>query len=278
MLPGTLVLALLIISAVQSKAQIYDISAANASLQINLSSPNAGLSDWMLNGVNQLQQQWFYYSIGSGPVESIDTISPWTTPTLTSSSLSETYSGSSLKVTAGFSLGPGSGGASVLTDSLSLQNLSGITQTFYFYQYSDFILGGSSGGQNVQFTQTGPAYNMTQTATGGRLTGDLSALGGGGLATVEEIAGINNGMQFGITNGNPTAPQFNDTSLSASGSVDFAYEFSATLTPNSSITISEFQTAVPEPASLPLISSGILALAVFYRCRLAFFKKFQKKS
>ena len=36
-----------------------------------------------------------------------------------------------------------------------INNLSGTAQIFHFYQYSDFDLGGVSGGQNVQFNING---------------------------------------------------------------------------------------------------------------------------
>src|ERR1700722_17686055 len=150
MLQGAFIVALLVVSAVQSKAQTYDISAANASLQIDLSGANAGLSDWTLSGVNQLEQQWFYYSIGSGPVESINMLTPSGTPSVSSSSLSETYSSSTAFVNTSYSLGSPVSGASQLHTSILIQNLTGSTQTFHLYQYSDFDLNNILGGQSVQ--------------------------------------------------------------------------------------------------------------------------------
>jgi hypothetical protein len=83
------------------------------------------------------------------------------------------------------------------------------------------------------------------------------------------MAGTGN---LGLGNGNP-APNFADTSLSASGAgVEYGYEFNLTLAGNSGITISELQ-AVPEPSSIALISSGILGLALLRRRTLALFKK-----
>src|ERR1700744_1997385 len=64
----SLIAFLLIIPALQSNAQITNLVARNTSLQVDLGGPNAGLSDWMVNGVNQLNQQWFYYSVGGSPV------------------------------------------------------------------------------------------------------------------------------------------------------------------------------------------------------------------
>src|SRR5690349_7473074 len=91
-------------AAVRSGAQIYTLTAQNSSLQIDLTS---GLSLWTVDGVNQLNQQWFYYSIGSGPVYSIDTIAPWSPLTITHGSaptLTEMYSNSTISVKTQFTL------------------------------------------------------------------------------------------------------------------------------------------------------------------------------
>jgi hypothetical protein len=74
---NTLIAIMFAGTVVQSEAQVYTLSAQDSSVQINLAG---GVSQWTIDGVNQLNQQWFYYSVGSGPVYSIDTIAPWSTP------------------------------------------------------------------------------------------------------------------------------------------------------------------------------------------------------
>jgi hypothetical protein len=276
---GAIVLFLFTFSVVQSQAQITNLVARNTSLQVNLTGPNAGLSDWTVNGVNQLNQQWFYYSVGGSPVYSIDNISAWSAPTIVigngnSPSLTETYANSTLSVSATFQLvsSPiGSPKAQLIT-TIGIVNESSSAETVNFYQYSDFDLGGAPGGQTVQFPGTIQPYNVTQTGNGGPLTGSISSVSGGTGDVVGEIAGLYNGSQFGLLNGNP-APTFNSTILSAGpGDATFGYEITATIAAGSSVTISELQ-AVPEPSSLALISCGILALAFFHRSRLVFLKK-----
>jgi hypothetical protein len=96
---------------------------------------------------------------------------------------------------------------------------------------------------------------MIQTGNGVTLNGQVNVPG----VTVGEVAGLYDGTQFGLENGN-TAPNFNSSVLSASGSnVDFGYEFEATLAPTSSFVISEIQ-IVPEPTSVALVSVGLLGL------------------
>src|SRR5580658_5909477 len=72
-------------SVIQGQAQSYTLSTPDTSIQINLGGATPGLSDWTVDGVNQLDYQWFYYSVGSSALNSIDTIAPWTAPTVVNS-------------------------------------------------------------------------------------------------------------------------------------------------------------------------------------------------
>ena len=262
---------------VQGSAQIYTLTSQDSSLQVNLAG---GLSPWTIDSVNQLNQQWFYYSVGSGPVYSIDTIAPWSVPTITGGSvptLTETYVNSLISVKTKYTLQgqlAGSGKAT-LGDSITLNNPTATAQTYHFYQYSDFDLGGASGNQSVQFNinGAGTAYQVVQTGSAGTLTGTATALSGGLSIAPEEQAGIYDGSMFGLVNGNP-APSLNNNLNAGPGNVVYAYEWDVTLAasgnPGSSLTISEIQAdiqSVPEPSSLALVASGMLGLALFYRCR-----------
>jgi hypothetical protein len=270
---------LLAIPVIQTQAQVTDLSVGSTSLQVSLGGATPGLSDWMVDGVNQLGSQWFYYSIGSGAVNSIDTISAWTTPTVvntaSSSYLTETYANSNVKATALIELEGSSSaaGQASLVTTLTLQNLSSSAQTLYLYQFSAFNLANLLGNQTVQFSGIGAPYKVTQTVLGG---GVLSGTVNVGPATVTEAAGVQNGGQLGLLNGNGN-PGYNDTSLSAAGSVDYAYEISQTLNPNFSITISEIQT-VPEPSIMALTMFGTLASGLFYWRKLASRKKVVNKA
>jgi hypothetical protein len=106
--------------------------------------------------------------------------------------------------------------------------------------------------------------------TGVTLTGTVIALSGGNPVAPAEEAGIYNGTMFGLVNGNP-APIFDNTLTAGPGNVDFAYEWDVNLAasgnPGSSITFSEIQVVVPEPSSVGLVVSGMVALAFFYRRR-----------
>src|SRR5437763_11311154 len=66
-------LALLAVAG-QSQAQVV-LHDSNSTALIDPFT-QAGMAHWAIQGQNELQQQWFWYGIGPGPVASIDTISP----------------------------------------------------------------------------------------------------------------------------------------------------------------------------------------------------------
>jgi hypothetical protein len=256
---------------IQSEASIYTIGARDTSLQIDLAG---GLSQWTIDGVNQLNLQSLYYSVGSGPTASIYTIGIPSAPSITTNlshttvSLDTAYANSTLGVDTLFSLqsSPVGSGKATLAETFTINNLSATTQVFHFYQYSDFDLGGVLGGQSVQFSSNGSGqqYQVVQTDSNGRtLTGLITGVTGGSSAQSEVQAALYDGTQFGLGSVNPVT--LNNTLTAGPGNVDYAYEWDATLAAGSSLTISEIQAVVPEPSSVALVVSGMLALALFHR-------------
>jgi large repetitive protein len=269
---STLVAILFASVVAQSQANAYTLSARDTSLQVNLAG---GLGPWTIDGANQLNRQWFYYSVGSGPVYSIDTIpliSSSLVPAGNNPFATAVYSNSIIKVTTTYTLQsqPNGSGRATLQDAISFQNTSASSQDFHFYQFSDFDLAGSSGSQNLQFF--GGNNNLfVQTGWGGTsLSNTISATWNGQLAVTRVQAGISDGSQFGLINGNPY-PTLDNTTLTASGNVSFAYEWDVNLaaagSPGSSLSLSEIQAVVPEPSSLALVASGMFAAAWFGRRR-----------
>src|SRR6266576_3968798 len=57
-----------------ARAQIVTLHDGNSSASVDLGS-QAGMFNWLINGQNQLNQQWFWYRVGnSSGQHSIDTI------------------------------------------------------------------------------------------------------------------------------------------------------------------------------------------------------------
>jgi PEP-CTERM motif len=262
-LQSALVVVLCVGYVAESQAQT--LSARNTSITFNLSGANVGITDWTINGGGSLlNNQWFYYGVGSGPIYTIDQISSPSAPviggTSRSPTLSTSYANSDIGVSTLFTLGSGLVGSPTasLSDTITISNPSALTQVYHFYQYSFF----PALNQTASFTLGGVGYSFNSLAPGITISAAASALSGGTSVPSEVQTGVYDGTQFGLING-ASALTLNNT-LNASGAqVDFAYEWDATLAPGGSITISELQSVtVPEPSSLALLGTGILALVL----------------
>jgi len=156
---------------------------------------------------------------------------------------------------------------STIAESITINNPSAVSQTYHFYQYSDFDLAGVAGNQSVLFTASGGSYKAVQTGlAGGSLVDTVTALSSGANVQPEVQAGLYDGTQFGLMNGNP-APTLNNTLSAGLGDVVYAYEWDVTIAPTTgALTISEIQT-VPEPSSVALISAGLFTVAWLARRR-----------
>jgi len=264
---------LLAATVIQSKAQTYTLSVSDSTMQFNLSG---GLTEWTAGGVNQLSDQWYYYSVGGGAEYPINDISAASTPTFSGlalggriidTNLTTTYANATISLTTSYTLQV-QGSGSTLTSAITIENLSSTSQTIQFYQLSQFALGGMSGGQTVQFLQTTNPFGVFQSGNGANLNGTVSGFIGGTSTSVEEMAGTGN---LGLGNG-LSAPPFDDNPLSATGNADFGYEFIATVASGSSVTLNELQT-VPEPSTAAVISAGLVVAGLLRRRGLALFRK-----
>src|SRR5438477_1679821 len=138
--------------ASRSEAQIITLVHNNSVAQINTAS-QAGMFNWLVDGQNQLAQQWFWYRIGSlGPEQSIDTISAPTITTPNARTLYTRYNNGIYGVEVDYLLtgfSPGSG-KSDIAESITITNATASPLEFHFFQYSDFDLAQVPLGDKVQ--------------------------------------------------------------------------------------------------------------------------------
>lgn len=260
---GLVGVLLFAVSTVQSEAVIYTLNSATSVVTFDSGS---GLTGWTVNGSQQLASESFYYSLGGGPLSPITSIS---SATVTSApigppSITATYSSAgNLSVQSTYGLI-----GNQLSDSIKVSNLSGSTQTISLFQFSDFVLGGATGSQSVNmFFNSGTQAEADQNGGGVHLVDQAQFVGSGG--TTEMQASTLGGL-FGPFLGEPPYTLDNAT-LTASGNAVYAFEWDATLTANTSFTISEISTiTVPEPAVLALAGIGVLALTMSRRSRAWF--------
>ncbi len=143
------VLALIVIALSDSASAQITMSDGGSTATINTGNAGTlGMNSWtVLGGQNQLNQQWFWYSINGGPVQAINTIGGLTVTDNGDGpngyDVLVTYANSTLSANVEYTLsgnGPSSGSAD-MTEKIWIDNVSGSTiNSLNFYQYSNFNL------------------------------------------------------------------------------------------------------------------------------------------
>jgi len=255
----------------QSHAQVV-LHDANSTALIDPTT-QAGMFHWDLNGVNQLQQQWFWYGVGTNPVHSIDTISaPAVTPKGPNEAIIS-YANGGFSVTVDYVL---TGGSQIpdlnnhvngdIGESIKIVNTTTNVLPFHFYQYSYFNINGASSdtvqlGQNLhglfnEADQTTVLGSLSETVvTPGANHGEVAPLGG-------TLAKLNGGGPVLL------GPPFFSGPLGP-GAVTWALQWDFLIGPGASATISKDKyldvQVIPEPSSLALVS--LIAAALAFRKR-----------
>ncbi|MFZ1073829.1 MAG: PEP-CTERM sorting domain-containing protein [Verrucomicrobiia bacterium] len=248
-----------------ASAQIYTLTSGNSSASINLGS-QAGMYNWSVDGQNQLNQQWFWYRVGSsGPEASIDTIGMPTVQAYGTSILDTTYTSSKFSLSVDYTLTGGAPGSGVsdLSETIVIQNLTSSALPLYFFQYADFNLGGTPNNDSGNLDKTSKGFNQVNQYDGVCHLGENVDTVVSHPATYAEVAN-DNSILNSLNNSTPTT--LNDN-MSTTGNVKWALEWvpSGGIAPGGTyiiskdLNISGVVAPVPEPSTWSLILLGLLA-------------------
>lgn len=255
------------LQVLNTEAQTYTLTDGNSSVSLTPGS-SIGMNNWTVDGQNQLNQQWFYYSVGNASVAAPISSLALATPVQPSGSLlNTTYTGTGFSLQAVYSLVGGALGSGVsdLGEQIKIQNTSAAPLTFHFFQYADFNIGGTANNTVVQL-----AHNIRG------LFGE-ALVSSGNIAISENVdTGISPGANrgeaaiFNSTLGNlTTIPgyQLNNNTLAGPGHATWAFEWDATIGINGTLIISKdlniqgvSVAPAPEPATWSMISIGLIGL------------------
>jgi hypothetical protein len=260
--------------AVRSEAQTNLLTHRNSSVLVDTGSGT--LVDWLVDGVDLVNQQSFHFRVGSVGGESmIGSIN--STPSVAFDNafprqLDVTYANSNYSVRVLYLLTGGTAGTggSALSEGVTVANTSSSPLDFHFYQYSDFDLGGLSGNQAVQFYTNGAGqyYKVIQLGNGQTVTETINSAAP--LIGHFEAATYNQTLA-GLNDADPTTLS---DSVSAIGNATFAYQWDVTLAPGDSFQVSKLlavaldpSAIVPEPSAFALVSLGLLVFGFRRRNR-----------
>ena len=245
----------------RSEAQIITMVDGGSSAALNLDS-SAGMYNWTVGGQNQLNQQWFWYRIGStGVAAPINSIPLYGYSTyLGPDGINEvvaTYQNATLTLTIDYLLsggGVGSGSADI-TESISAVNNTGASLDFHFFQYSDFNLLGDGSSDIVDLFGTPGSWNFVQQTAGSSGIGEAivapdanhgeAAYAGTTLAELNGTSGLT----------------LNDNPHAGPGDVTWALQWDSTIPVGGIFDLTKdkslFIQVVPEPSTMALIALGL---------------------
>jgi len=263
--------------ATVAQADIITLNSGNSSATVDLSS-QAGMGNWLINGQNQLNQQWFWYRVdGDTSQHSIDTIGGLSYLT-NANQVFATYTAANFTLEVDYTLTGGSSGGSDwtsdITENISIHNLTGTTNSFHFYQYSDFALGGTFGGESAAIFQNGSFFskaNVTKASSQLSETIDQplanEAEADIGTATLNRLNSVSSYNLNNVLNSGP------DDTRDATWALQWDFSIAPDGTPGDTVDVIKDKklsvAPVPEPTALSLLGLGAVAFILRRKRSLA---------
>jgi hypothetical protein len=230
----------------------------NTSVSVNPTS-SVGVNNWTVDGTNQLNQEWFWFSANGGSLAALNTVPLTATvgPVDTIGAgdppnyLSTTYTSGGptpFQVVVTYNVTGGQAGShsSDLAESVEITNTSSTnTLNYQFIEYTNFNMGGATTPQNVSITGNDTAtqenpndFMVSQTVISPR-------------ANFSEVAAYNT-ILAELTGGTLPGGHLSDADGPLDGvDGEWAFEWDVTLAPEQSFTIGIDKDIrqVPEPAT-----------------------------
>lgn len=221
-----------------------------------------GMYQWSLAGQNQLQQQWFWYRIGGGPQYSIDLLgAPTVSRPSGNATLQAIYGDGTLGVTVSYTLQDEGVYQASIDETIALHNYSGSAIDITFFQYSDFNLNGTPGG-DMAYAYPSGAYQV-EGETGiaeGLILPDATRY-------EANVTGGTSSTLYRLQNDSDVNLDMTDY---IEGDVTWAFQWNLTIPGDATVDIIKtkwiWNANVPEPSALGLIALG-LGVAGFARRR-----------
>jgi hypothetical protein len=225
--------------------------------------------DWLVDGVDKISRQSFWYRVGNAGADQSLHLLP-----IAAQGTSDTnfdgnpdtlfvrYTGAGFRAEATFVLRGGvtGSGASDMGEQINITNTSASPLDFHFFQYNDFDLTPqAAAADTVLFSnanavqQSGGGNNLTETV--------VTPIPSHHAASVFPV------LLNELTDGNPTT--LNDSPAvgvpAGPGDMVWAYEWDVTIAPNDTFQISKDKNLsaipIPEPTTLSMLGTGVLLLA-----------------
>lgn len=253
-----------------ASASVFTLSDENSVIGVD-SMSQRGMFSWQVNGVEQLVKQWFWFRAGSQSAEqSIDSLNLVFEQAQDSNGsggperLVLLYSDPNQRFEIGVDLllvgGTVGSPSATVVESLRIRNLLRSPLGFNFFQYVDFDLAGTAGGDTAELInantimQSENGFTVAETVATPRPSRYEIGLFPSILNKLNDnaVTNLNN-------NGGPVV-----------GDASWAFQWNFTLPPDGTFLISKIKhLTVPEPGSVALGVCGLLGIGLMARRRRA---------
>lgn len=260
---------LLLSGSVYGEETPVTLTDLNSTVKV-YSQSDAGIASWVVDGVEQLKREWFWFRVdpaGAGnPEQSIDTLSRIVNNALDlndNAGLDVLYqkfsSAGQFTVALTYALTGGESGTrnSDLALSIKITNTGTEPLDFHFFQLKDLDIAGTAAWDRLRLVNNSL---VEQSQNSRRVTTIFSPL--------PSVVNLNySSILYDILVDNKGDDFWSQRSPVGPGDVQFLLQWDVTLPPGGNLLISEDQQQVPEPATMAMLALGTVAM--FRRKRAA---------
>lgn len=245
-------LALLVGVSGVANAAAFTLTDGNAFVD---GTDTDGLLNWFTDGTDHLFNQDYYWRVGNTAEQQIGDIGPAVITTFAPNMVNVKHTAAglfSIDITYTLIGGANGSGTSDIGEIVRVSNLSGAALDFHLFEYDDFDILGTSGGDSAFFDgNIVTQYEMPVVSMVGTVPG-ANAWQIGPYPNL--LADLNDNLATNLTNSvTPNGP----------GDMTFGFQWNRTINAGGNFIMSKNKRieTVPEPATMAALGLGLAALA-----------------